>query len=393
MQKGPREGLTIGKPRADMTIAPFGLLTMTSRLRLLPIVVLFACSAGLAAQTNQARVSGQITDDSGLALPGVTITLTSQTSSQQKPVEMTTETKGDYLSPWVVPGEYTITFGLAGFDSRSLGRVMLRAGETLRLDQQLSVAALKETVEVVAPFLPPPEPPKPLPLPPRPRAKPVDKEILASVCGPRQSTDFSLAVGHIAGRSDDTHRGLIGPGDLVQLDAGEDHGLADGQNLVVRRRFPTGDPYAPKKIATFGEQTAGMVQIVELRPDSAVAIVVYLCSELVAGDTVEPYQPQLAVATRTDGTPRFDEPAKIIVGEYGRTMAAAKQMMVIDQGIMQGVASGQRLTIFRRVAGDHSPTVTIGDGVIVAVRADSATFRIERATDAVTVGDLVAIHR
>lgn len=361
--------------------------------RLLAIVAIFACSATLAAQGDQARVTGQVTDGSGLALPGVTITLTSQTSSQQKPVEITTEAKGGFLSPWLVPGEYTITFSLAGFDRRSLGSVMLRAGETLRLDQQLSVAALKETVEVVAPFLPPPEPAKPLPPPPRPHANPVDQEILASVCGPRQSTDFSLAIGRIAGRSDDPHRALIGPGDIVQLDAGENSGIEKGQNLVVRRRFQTGDPYVPKKLATYGEQTGGLIQIVEVRPDSSAAIVVHLCSELVAGDTVEPYQPQLAVETRAGGTPRFDTPAKIILGEYGQTIAAAKQMMVIDQGIMQGVESGQRLTIFRRIAGDHSPTVTIGDGVVVAVRADSATFRIERATDAITVGDLVAIHR
>jgi hypothetical protein len=366
---------------------------MTSRFRLLTIAAVMACCAALAAQSNLARVTGQITDGSGLALPGVTITLTSQTSSQQNPVEMTTEAKGNYSSPWVVPGEYTVTFAMAGFDSRSVGSVLLRAGETLRLDQQLSVAAVKETVEVVAPLLPPPAPAKPLPPPARPHANPVDKEILASVCGPRESTDLSLAIGHIAGRSDDTHRALIGPGDIVQLDAGEDNGLEKGQNLVVRRRFPTGDPYAPKKLATFGEQTGGLIQVVEVQPASAVAIVVHLCSELVAGDSVEPYQPQLAVASRTDGTPRFDTPAKIILGEYGQTIAAAQQMMVIDQGIMQGVESGQRLTIFRRVAGDHSPTVTIGDGVIVAVRSDSATFRIERATDAVTVGDFVAIHR
>jgi hypothetical protein len=366
---------------------------MTTRFRVLIVAGLLACSAGLSAQSDRARVTGQITDGSALALPGVTITLTSQTSSQQKPIEMTTEANGDYLSPWVVPGEYTITFALAGFDSRSLGSVLLRAGETLRLDQQMSVASLKETVEVVAPFLPPPEPPKPLPPPPRPHTNPVEPEILASVCGPRHSTDLSLAVGHIAGRSDDTRRGLIGPGDIVQLDAGENHGIEKGQNLVVRRRFPTGDRYAPKKLATFGEQTGGLIQVIEIQPDSAVAVVVHLCSELVAGDTVEPYQPQLAVATRTDGTPRFDEPAKIILGEHGRTMAAARQMMVIDQGIMQGVASGQRLTIFRHVDGNHSPTITIGDGVIVAVRSDSATFRIDRATDAITVGDLVAIHR
>jgi hypothetical protein len=37
--------------------------------------------------------------------------------------------------------------------------------------------------------------------------------------------------------------------------------------------------------------------------------------------------------------------------------------------------------------------VTIGDGVIVAVRPDSATILIDRATDAVMIGDLVALHR
>lgn len=66
--------------------------------------------------------------------------------------------------------------------------------------------------------------------------------------------------------------------------------------------------------------------------------------------------------------------------------------MVIDQGIMQGVQRGQRLTIFRRPQADGVP-VTVGDGVIIAVRADSATLRIERATDAVMVGDMVALHR
>jgi hypothetical protein len=74
-------------------------------------------------------------------------------------------------------------------------------------------------------------------------------------------------------------------------------------------------------------------------------------------------------------------------------MGVARQMMVIDHGIMQGVARGQRLTIFRRLPGDPASTLMLGDGVIVAVRADSATIRIERAKDAIAVGDLVAIHR
>jgi hypothetical protein len=60
---------------------------------------------------------------------------------------------------------------------------------------------------------------------------------------------------------------------------------------------------------------------------------------------------------------------------------------------MQGAQRGQRVTIFRRTLGIDAMPLTIGDGVIIAIRADSATIRIERATDAIVVGDLVALHR
>jgi hypothetical protein len=37
--------------------------------------------------------------------------------------------------------------------------------------------------------------------------------------------------------------------------------------------------------------------------------------------------------------------------------------------------------------------IPIGDGLVISIRADSATVRVERSTDAVMVGDLVALHR
>jgi len=357
---------------------------------LIAVAVAFSATAA-AAQGVQSRISGRITDGSAGSLPGVTVTI-APVADRTQTLVLTTAENGDYETS-LEPGEYTVTFALSGFDARAF-KFVLRPGEKLVLDQELSVAPLSETVEVTAPFLPPPvEPSRPVPRPERPRANPVDKEILASVCGPRQSSDFSIAVGHIVGQRDDVHRGLIGPGDIVRLDAGESHGISPGQNFVVRRRFPTGDRSASKKLATFGEQTAGLVQIIDVQPDTSTALVVYQCGELMAGDTFEPYQPQLAVTTVTDGTPRFDEPATIITGEHGQTMGTARQMMVIDRGIMQGVARGQRLTIFRRSAAGGSLKFMLGDGVIVAVRADSATIRIDRATDAIEVGDLVAIHR
>jgi hypothetical protein len=347
------------------------------------LVLLFAPLA--QAQTDRARLMGLVTDGSGGALPGVTVTL------QSRPVvSVVTDGNGRYITPWLTPGAYTITFVLSGFETRTVANVPLDAGQTIVLDQQLPIEKLTETVEVTAPA---PKPPPQYRPPPKPQPRPVDKETLASVCGPRQATDFTIAIGKIVSHRDDPNRQLIGPGDVLRIDAGEKQGVAVGQNFVVRRKFQTGDRLAPKKIATFAEQTAGMIQVVETQADSASAVVVYLCGELYAGDSVEPVAAQPVFVTIPTGAPQFEEPAKIVTGEHGQSLSADGQMMVIDRGIMQGVQRGQRVTIFRRTPGTSSLPVTIGDGVIIAVRADSATLLIDHVTDAVMVGDLVALHR
>jgi Carboxypeptidase regulatory-like domain len=350
------------------------------------------------AQADQSRVMGTVTDSSGGALPGVTVTLSGPTT----PASVVTDGSGRYLTTWVAPGSYTLTFVLSGFETRTLTRVALGAGQTVVLDQQLGLGALSETVEVRAPAPPPPAPPAPPPppmprahlvAPPKPQAKPVDPEILATVCGPRQAPEFSLAMGRVVSRIDDSGRQLIGPGELLHIDAGEKDGVAAGQNLVVRRRFQTGDPSAAKKLQTFGEQTVGLIQILDAKDAASAAIVVRACGEIVAGDLVERYVAQPAFFAVSEGTPHFEEPARIAFGEHGQSAASAGQMMVIDRGVMQGILRGQRLTIFRRPTGSDGPPLTIGDGVIIAVRSDSATILIDRTTDAVIVGDLVAMHR
>jgi hypothetical protein len=355
---------------------------------LIAILILLLSPAGV--QTDQARVMGAVTDGSGGALPGVTVTISGSQATSQS---LVTDGSGRYISGWLPPANYTITFILSGFETRTLKNVPLGAGQTVVLDQQLPLAALTETVQVTAAAPPPPPPPAPAPPPPpaRPVIRPVDADVLASVCGPRQAMDYSLAIGKVVSHRDDANRQLMGPGDVVRIDAGEEQGMTAGQNFVVRRRFHTGDPYAPKKLQTFGEQTAGLVQILETKPASSMAVVVKACGEILTGDTIERYVAQPAFFAVAAGTPRFDEPAKITVVEYGRTAASEGQMMVIDRGIMQGAQRGQRLTIFR--AGSQGRPRTLGDAVIVAVRADSATILLGKTTDAVTVGDLAALHR
>jgi hypothetical protein len=347
--------------------------------------------ATATAQALAPRLTGRVTDGSGAALPGVTVTIASDQVSA--PVVLVTDDVGRYTSPPLPPGTYAVSFELGGFEPYTRERVVLREGEMVVVDRQLVVAAVTESVEVVAAAPPPPVPFPPYEPPPPIETRPVPKELLASVCGPGRPEADSLALGTVLGHREDKNRTIFGTKDVLLLDIGADFGAAIGQNYVVRRRFRTGDKHVPEAEASFGEQTAGLIQVVETTPEHSIAVVVYACSELYAGDTIETFDPLPLLSAQRVGTPHFDEPAHIIFGQHGQTMGAPKQLMVIDRGSVEGTLRGQRLTVFRRVLGERGLVSRIADGIVVAVRENSATIRIERSTDAVTVGDLVALYR
>jgi len=355
------------------------------------VLVLTLAAGTLAAQGPQARLTGRVTDGSGGALPGVTVTIASDRLSA--PVILITDDAGRYLSPLLPPGTYAVSFELPGFEPHTRERLTLREGEVVVVDRELVVGAVTESVEVVAAAPPPPAPFPPYEPPPPIETQPVPKELLASVCGPGRPEGETLSLGTVLGHRDERNRNIFGAGDILVLDIGADFGAAVGHNYVARRRFRIGDKHLPLERASFGEQTAGLIQVVQTSPDHSIAVVVYACGELFAGDTLEAFEPLPALSARTSGTPQFDEPAHIIFGQHGQEMGAPKQLMVIDRGTADGTLRGQRLTVFRRILGERGPVSRIADGVVVAVRENSATIRIERASDAVTVGDLVALYR
>jgi len=365
------------------------------RLLAVATAVLLA-TAPAWAQDDRATLTGRVTDGSGAALPGVTVTVTPVAGGA--PSSTVTDGVGQFLSAPLAAGDYTVGFSLSGFAPQSRQGITLRPGDVFLLDQQLGLASLTESVQVVAAAPVPPPPPAPLPpvkleAPKRPEPVPVPKELLASVCGPGRPTDAALSIGKLLAHRDEPSRTLYGNGDVLLLDIGTDVGLVPGQNLVVRRRFRVGDKAQPRHRASFGEQTAGLIQVVETGPLSSVAVVVYTCGELFAGDVVEPFDALPLMTARALGTPQFDDPAHIVLGEHGQTLGATRALMVIDRGAAAGAERGQRITIFRRVLGDRGPVRPIADAIIVAVRSESATIRIERTSDAVSVGDLVALHR
>jgi hypothetical protein len=350
-----------------------------------------AVPAGATSQGEQGRLTGRVTDDSGAALPGATVTITP--AKPGKPVVVVTDAVGQYQTPPLPAGSYAVSFEMSGFETRTNPTVVLNAGEVFILDRQLGLAQLTETVTVTGEVPKPPPVAPPMPLRKRPEIVPVPKPLLASVCGPDKPGEDDLTVGHIVGHRDDPRRALFGPGDILVVDVGADMGLKQGDNYIVRRRFRYGDKGVPLKQATFGGQSAGLVQVVEASPAVAVAVVVYACEEFMTGDGLAAFEPLPVLAPDASGEPSFDDPARIVFGELGRATGTTNELMVIDRGYSQGVVRGQRFTLFRHSAATGGPVIRVGDGVVVAVRPQSATIRIDRANDAVDVGALVALHR
>jgi hypothetical protein len=123
---------------------------------------------------------------------------------------------------------------------------------------------------------------------------------------------------------------------------------------------------------------------------TATAVVVYACDEIMVGDFLGAFEPEPVRAPGPAGTPAYHDAARILFGDAGQIFGVPRRMLVIDHGAHRGIHVGQRLTIFRREARSGNQPLTIGEAVVVAVRADSATIRVDTATDAISFGDWVA---
>ena len=113
-------------------------------------LVSLAAPSALRAQPapEGARLTGRVTDGSGAALPGVTVTV--RPSRGAAATTLVTDGVGQYVSPVLPPDVYAVSFELTGFESRTRSAVELRQGELFILDQQLGLASLAETVQVIA---------------------------------------------------------------------------------------------------------------------------------------------------------------------------------------------------------------------------------------------------
>lgn len=102
----------------------------------------------LQAQVLYGSVVGAIQDQSGAVVPNVSVTITNKATGLQR--ESTTDAQGNYSIANVLPGSYTVTTKASGFRSLSREAVEVSAGTTARVDFNLEVGQITETVNVAA---------------------------------------------------------------------------------------------------------------------------------------------------------------------------------------------------------------------------------------------------
>jgi hypothetical protein len=107
----------------------------------------FSPAAVLGQSAQSASLVGKVTDESGAALPGVTVTITS--SALQLPqLAIATSAEGDYRFLDLPPGAYNVRFELSGFQTSLRTDVHLTTGSSGRVDATMKIGAFAETVQV-----------------------------------------------------------------------------------------------------------------------------------------------------------------------------------------------------------------------------------------------------
>jgi outer membrane receptor protein involved in Fe transport len=121
---------------------------MKIRLGFLIAILMLICgfTPGTFGQTTSGTISGEVTDERGGAIPGVTLTIKNVSTGITRTVE--TDSSGNYSIPNLEPGEYQVTAEKQGFQTNIRTGVTLTVANVLDLDINMSVGAVSEQVVI-----------------------------------------------------------------------------------------------------------------------------------------------------------------------------------------------------------------------------------------------------
>src|SRR6185437_3689462 len=118
------------------------------RIRRVAILGALILAASCLAVAQEATIVGTVTDPSGAAVPGVSITITDTDTTVT--VHATSNDVGEYVAPHLQIGHYEVRANGTGFKAMNQKGIVLQNGDRRRVDFLLQVGSTQETVTVEA---------------------------------------------------------------------------------------------------------------------------------------------------------------------------------------------------------------------------------------------------
>jgi hypothetical protein len=116
--------------------------------KMLPFAAICFALAAAHAQTPTAKIIGTVSDPSGAAIPGATVTVANQDTGVSTPAHA--NQSGIYTVSFLIPGKYTVRTHARGFRAYVRQGLTIETGQVLALDIRLEVGDVAEAVTVTA---------------------------------------------------------------------------------------------------------------------------------------------------------------------------------------------------------------------------------------------------
>ena len=116
------------------------------RVALIAVLLILCSGQQGEAQEVRASITGIIQDASGAAISGARVAVTN--IQQNTTVETVTNASGNYVTPFLTPGEYRMTVTFPGFSQYVRSSIVLQTQDRARVDVQLTLGEVTESVTV-----------------------------------------------------------------------------------------------------------------------------------------------------------------------------------------------------------------------------------------------------
>src|SRR5882724_9269086 len=104
------------------------------------------CATIAFSQGNSSRIDGTVTDPSGAAVPGATVTITLVATDQVFKAQA--NERGEFAVPSLTAGIYRVSVTSGGFKAATIDNIELTAGVPATVPVKLEVGQATETVTV-----------------------------------------------------------------------------------------------------------------------------------------------------------------------------------------------------------------------------------------------------